>query len=40
MFDIVNSLIQPKIESLPNFVCAEEGCNKFADFFSKNQNIN
>ena len=30
MFNIVNSLIKPKTESLPNFVCAEEGCNKFS----------
>ena len=29
MFNIVNSLIKPKTKSLPNCVCAEEGCNKF-----------
>ena len=33
MFAIVNSLIKPKTESLPNFVSTEECCNKFADFF-------
>ena len=35
MFGIVNSLIKPKTESLPNFMSTEECCNKFADFFIK-----
>ena len=35
MFNIVNSLIKPKTESLPNCVCAEECCNKLADFFQE-----
>ena len=33
MFGIVNSLIKPKTESLPNFVSTQEWFNKFADFF-------
>ena len=32
MFNIVNSLIKLKTESLPNCMCAEEGCNKIAGF--------
>ena len=35
MFGIVNSLIKPKTESLPNFVSTEECCHKFANFFIK-----
>ena len=35
MFNVVNLLIKPKTESLSNFVCVEEGCDKFADFFIK-----
>ena len=31
MFGIVNTLIKPKNESLPNFVSTEECCNKSAD---------